>query len=47
MNKVIAIRNLEVFSHYYTPTLGINLEKKDVKIDNLLVSISIWDTAGQ
>lgn len=39
--------NLEVFTHYYNPTLGINLEKKEIKVGDGEVSINIWDTAGQ
>lgn len=42
-----AFHMIEVFSHFYTPTLGISLEKREIKIDDTLVSVNIWDTAGQ
>lgn len=49
MVKVLHLFHIyvEVFSHYYNPTLGINLEKKDIVLDGMLISVSIWDTAGQ
>lgn len=39
--------HVEVFSHFYNPTLGINLEKREITLDGMLVSVNIWDTAGQ
>lgn len=35
------------FSHFYTPTLGLSLEKKLMRVDNSEVTVCIWDTAGQ
>ena len=35
------------FSHFYTPTLGLSLEKKVLHLDNNEITLCIWDTAGQ
>ncbi|MHA1804531.1 MAG: Rab family GTPase [Promethearchaeota archaeon] len=35
------------FSNSYKATLGVNLMKKDLKIDNNEVSTQVWDLGGQ
>jgi Ras-related protein Rab-8A len=35
------------FTQFYTPTLGLTLEKKVVNINGQEVTVCIWDTAGQ
>jgi small GTP-binding protein len=42
----------KAFTHLYYPTIGINLEKKNIKLkdhrgEEKEVSLHIWDTAGQ
>ena len=34
-------------SAHSKPTIGADFSKKDVMIDNTMVSLQIWDTAGQ
>lgn len=38
---------LASFTQFYTPTLGLTLEKKNVVIEGQEVTVCIWDTAGQ
>ncbi len=35
------------FSHFYTPTLGLSLEKKLMWVESSEVTVCIWDTVGQ
>lgn len=35
------------FSEAYTPTIGVDVTVKRVTIDNQLVKLLLWDTAGQ
>ncbi len=35
------------FTQFYTPTLGLSLEKKVIKINGQEINVCIWDTAGQ
>jgi len=49
------LNNLETnkaFSHLYYPTIGINLERKNIKLrdhkgEQKEINLHIWDTAGQ
>ena len=38
---------VETFSHAYTPTIGMSLDKKIITLNNQQISLFIWDTAGQ
>lgn len=42
-----SILRLEAFSHTYTPTIGMSLDKRLITVDEQQISLFIWDTAGQ
>lgn len=43
----ISLYYVASFTHFYTPTLGLSLDKKVIQLDGSEVTVCIWDTAGQ
>jgi len=37
----------DAFTRTYIPTLGVNISEKNIRINNILIKLIIWDIAGQ
>jgi small GTP-binding protein len=37
----------DAFARTYIPTLGVNISEKNIRIDNFVVKLVLWDIAGQ
>ena len=45
--SIIKRYSKNIFSTSYISTLGIDFESKNINIDNKIINLQIWDTAGQ